>query len=310
MTRYLSPLRYPGGKSQLAGFVASLIAAQPTKPTIYVEPYAGGAGVALDLLFNERVESIVLNDIDPAIAAFWRSVFFHTNELTSRVLHTHPSMREWRRQYGIYTRGSDDDLELGFAAFFLNRTNHSGILIDARPIGGLRQDGAWKIDARYNARELSERITRLGRYGSRVTVLERDGRTVAREYVGKAKHFVYLDPPYVLKGPHLYVDTLEWTDHRKLARLISSRPGWFLTYDVDPRIRSLYQGHRRAMFSMTHTAGPRHVGREYAIFSKELVIPSLSSLGTMARYLSRGTRLRIRAPCSSKVETPRDRRGL
>jgi len=43
---------------------------------------------------------------------------------------------EWRSQRSIYSRGSQNDtFSLGFATFFLNRTNHSGIL-NGGMIGG------------------------------------------------------------------------------------------------------------------------------------------------------------------------------
>jgi DNA adenine methylase len=284
VTRYLSPLRYPGGKSSLAGFIGDLIDSQPNRPRRYVEPFAGGAGVALRMLISERAESVVLNDLEPGIAAFWRSVFFDTAALARRVRTCHPSIAIWHRQHSIYTSRQGGDLALGFATFFLNRTNRSGILLDARPIGGLRQLGKWRIDARYDGECLAKRIELIGRYRSRVTVLERDGVAVAREHIGGPDTFVYLDPPYLHKGAELYLDTLTMSDHGRLARLIADRPGWALTYDVDSRVRDLYPHNRRAVFSIPHTAGPRHLGSEYAIFAHGLVVPPLRRLGTKARF--------------------------
>ena len=74
MRRYASPLRYPGGKGAIAPFLGRLIAAQRPRCTLYVEPFAGGAGAAIRLLLEEYVDAIMLNDIDSGIAAFWRSI--------------------------------------------------------------------------------------------------------------------------------------------------------------------------------------------------------------------------------------------
>ncbi len=277
--RFLSPLRYPGGKAALAAFIGELIASADPSPTRYIEPFAGGAGVGLRLLFDEYVEEVVLNDLDAGIAAFWRCVFYRTDELVERVRRTRPTLAEWHRQHEVYLTGSDNELDRAFATFFLNRTNHSGILPDARPIGGMRQRGVWRMNVRYNADALCERIERIGRYRNRVVVQQRDGIAIAREYVGKQGNFVYLDPPYIQKGAELYLDTLTLNDHARLARVLTQRTGWLLTYDVNRMVRTWYAGHRRAIFSIRHVAGRQHLGREYMLFAPGLKLPPLGLLG-------------------------------
>ncbi len=276
-TVYLSPLRYPGGKSRLARFVGDLIASQQRRALRYVEPFAGGAGVGLRLLFDERVDEIVINDLNRGIAAFWRALFTANADLVALVRACKPSVREWHHQRERYESGPDDDLALGFATFFLNRTNRSGIL-GARPIGGLDQSGAWKIDARYDANALAERIKLLGPYSSRVTVCEEDGVALIQRVVGDAETFIYADPPYLTQGDDLYLDTFEWKNHERLARVLRSARRWLLTYDADPRVHTLYPGLRCASFGIAHTAATQHVGREYAVFSKELSVTSLANL--------------------------------
>jgi DNA adenine methylase len=276
--RYYSPLRYPGGKGRLADFVGRLIAAQPSKPNRYVEPFAGGAGVALHLLMNEYVDEVVLNDLDKGVAAFWRAVFEHTDELTSLVRTCRPSVDEWQIQHERYASKSGDDLELGFATFFLNRTNRSGIL-NARPIGGLDQQGKWLIDARYDAERLAERIRAVASYSTRVTVCEQDGIELTREVLADRRSFIYADPPYLKKADDLYLNALTWKDHARLARYLRRGRGWFLTYDQDDRVPTeLYPGLRCASFEIAHTAAVQHVGREYGVFAKGLVVKSLKGL--------------------------------
>jgi DNA adenine methylase len=289
VTQYLSPLRYPGGKATISSFVAELIEAQRQRLSRYVEPFAGGAGVGLRLLFDEHVDEIVLNDLDSGVAAFWRAVFGRTSELTDKVKATLPTLKEWHRQRAIYINGGSSDLQLGFATFFLNRTNRSGIL-NARPIGGLNQTGKWGIDARYNGERLAERITRLGEYSSRVTICSEDGIDLLSRYLNDEHSFIYVDPPYLQKGDDLYLDNLNWSDHERLAKELKPARNWMLTYDKDPRALKLYPTQRCALFGIAHTAGVQHIGNEYAVFADGLVIPTIRNLGRGdARFVRRSS---------------------
>jgi DNA adenine methylase len=277
--RYLSPLRYPGGKGRLARFVAQLLGHQSPRPRRYVEPFAGGAGVGLRLLVDEHVDEIVINDLNPGIAAFWRAVFEQPDALLQRTATCEVTIDEWRRQRAVYLAKPKDDVELGFALFFLNRTNRSGIL-DARPIGGYDQSGRWKIDARFDRQGLEARLRALSQYGSRVSVREIDGIDLISEHLGDSEAFIYADPPYLGKGDHLYLDTLGWEDHVRLAQLLQRGGRWFLTYDADPRITNdLYADLRCAEFTMSHSAAVQHVGQEYAVFASSLTVPGLAALG-------------------------------
>lgn len=282
----ISPLRYPGGKGALAPFLGRLIASQATPPTTYVEPFAGGAGAAVRLLYDEYVDGIVLNDLDRGVAAFWRAVFQRTAELASLIEGAEVSVRAWEDHRRVYeARGtSKDDLELGFSTFFLNRTNRSGIL-NARPIGGLQQTGSWKIDARFNRRQLAWRVRQLGHYRNRVTVLEEDGLAVIERYTGP-RVFVYADPPYLVRGSDLYLDTLTWPDHQRLASLLdNSAARWMVTYDNDWRVHELYPAQRRAVFSIAHTAAKPHVGQELAVFADAVEVTALTGLGSAAAFV-------------------------
>ena len=288
---YVSPLRYPGGKGALAPFLGGLISSQPVPCSTYVEPFAGGAGAALRLLYDEYVERIVLNDLDPGIAALWRSVFRYSEELERRILRCRVTVDEWHRQRAVYVDSEgQDDVDLGFAALFLNRTNRSGIL-GARPIGGLKQTGRWKIDARFDRRVLVDRVRVLGRYRNRVTVLEEDGIDIIGGFLTrKSKSFAYVDPPYITQGSDLYLDTLEWTDHERLARALQKGSGrWLVTYDQDERVLTdLYPGRRCVAFDIAHTAAVQHVGSEYAVLADSVRLSTLDGLGKQNRLLGTG----------------------
>ena len=61
----LSPLRYPGGKRRLVGYIAQALQMNGLRPKLYVEPFAGGASVAIQLLNDGHVERIALGERDP-----------------------------------------------------------------------------------------------------------------------------------------------------------------------------------------------------------------------------------------------------
>jgi DNA adenine methylase len=250
---WVSPLRYPGGKAALAEFLAIVITWQRPRPRVYVEPFAGGAGAALRLLYDEHVDRVVLNDLHPGIAAFWRAVFHHTDELIERVMTCELSIDAWQAYHERSASNEGSDIDLGFATLYINRTNRSGILY-GRPIGGLEQTGRWKIDARFNRDGLAERIKLLGGYRARVEVQQEDAlELLARLDTSNA--LLYVDPPYIMPSRKLYLDTLAWEDHQRLARLlIEHHRRWLLTYDADPRVPEvLYKNLRCARFSIKHT---------------------------------------------------------
>ncbi|MEN3537432.1 DNA adenine methylase [Microbispora sp. ZYX-F-249] len=275
---YISPLRYPGGKAALADFFAEIISSQGTRITTFVEPFAGGAGAALRLLYTGRIKQLLLNDANPGIAAFWRSVFWHTDELNERLRSCELSIDAWHHYRAVYDDPLSSEIELAFATLYLNRTNRSGIL-GARPIGGLRQDGKWKIDARFNRQDLIDRITILGQYRDRVQVSQSDALEFL-ESTPTRSSFFYVDPPYLGQGDELYLNTLQWADHLRLANILHRRHRrWVVTYDADPRIPSiLYPGLRCAEFSIKHTAARQQIGSEYAVFSDKLTVDSIKLL--------------------------------
>ena len=276
-----SPLRYPGGKGSLAPYFKALLAVQAEPCETFVEPFAGGGGAALRLLMDGTVEKIVLNDMDPAIAAMWRAIV-NESEAFAQLIETTPiTIEAWRAHKANHAKrndGSLTDLELGFSTFYLNRTNRSGI-IDAWPIGGLAQAGTWKLDCRFNRTSLAAKVRRIGEVKDRITITQEDGAELLR-HLSDPKTFIYADPPYLVKGSDLYLNAMTWADHLGLAEVFAaSTARWFITYDQDPRIRELYPEFRTAQFSMGHTAGKPHVGKEFAVFGPGVVVPTLDGLG-------------------------------
>lgn len=252
-----SPLRYPGGKSALSGFLANSITTMGLRrPTTYVEPYAGGAGAALTLLQTGTVQNIVINDADPAIYAFWSAAVHQNRQFRDLVHETPVTLQEWHRQREIYReRDANKVLQLGFATFFLNRTNRSGVL-NAGVIGGQKQAGQYRVDARFNRNELLKRLSRLGESSDSIRVSSLDGRVVIREHIRLKRSFIYADPPYYEKGSFLYKNAFTHDDHALLASLLNSHPdgNWLLTYDNATEIRTLYADRHCKPFDLSYSA--------------------------------------------------------
>ena len=168
-----SPLRYPGGKAPLASFFEDTIRALGLVKPTYVEPYAGGAGAGLDLLYRGVVGRVVINDFDYSVYSLWDSMLHRHDEFLDRFDSAPLTVDEWKRQREIYRRRDEpglDKLDLGFATFYLNRTNRSGVLRGGM-IGGLKQEGKYKLDARFNKETLRERIEAAYASSSVVSIL-------------------------------------------------------------------------------------------------------------------------------------------
>lgn len=278
---FLSPLRYPGGKGRIAPFLGDIASAQPRSLRHYVEPFAGGAGAALWLLDRGKVDQITINDLNPGVAALWRSIFYQTDELASLIETTNVSLELWHEAHHLYlSKDSSSDLKLGFATFILNRCNRSGIL-SARPIGGMHQLGKWKLDARYNRSDLASRVRYLGRLRSHVIVEELDAlELISSLELCHDRHLLYIDPPYIDKGKQLYMSDMDQEAHIGLSRILRETPlSWVLTYDYNPEhIADLYAGNRMLGYNIKHTAQNQKRGQEVMLFSNSLVVPHTNVL--------------------------------
>jgi DNA adenine methylase len=282
--RYPSPLRYPGGKAKLANFVKLLMLRNRLVGADYVEPYAGGASVALSLLFEEYASHIHINDLNRSVYAFWRCALDNTDTLCARITEACFDVDEWDRQRAVQSDPDADLLDLAFSTFFLNRTSRSGIISRSGMIGGRHQTGTWKMDARFNRENLVQRIRRVGRFRSRITVSGVDAKDYLVEKLPGLGDscFVYLDPPYYLKGSDLYENFYEHEHHAKISRLVRQlKVPWVVSYDAVPQIKKLYSGFRSSRYSLSYTAARRYSGAESMFFHPDLQIPKVKSVAAV-----------------------------
>lgn len=277
---HYTPLSYPGGKGKLAAYLKQIIRANKLFDSEYVEPFAGGAAVALELLFEEYVAKVYINDISRPIHAFWSAVLFETDELCRRVRDAPLTVEFWDRQKRIFMEHEKHgDLDVGFAAFFLNRTNRSGIL-NGGIIGGRLQDGPWKMDARYNSSELARRVERIASMRKRIELSREDAAEflVSRCDGWGVQTLVYLDPPYFKKGSQLYFDYFKRADHEHLAQVVRTqlnRCRWLVSYDYAPEICEMYEGLSNIVYSIGYSARDARQGTEIMFFGPNLNVPEL-----------------------------------
>ena len=270
----ISPLRYPGGKGSLYSALKLFVRANALTQGTYVEPYAGGAGAALALLVTGQVRRIVINDLDPSVYAFWAAIVAEPKRFCERIGKADLTVREWSRQKEIYSSGSADPFELGYATFYLNRTNRSGVL-NGGPIGGMDQRGNYKIDARFNKEALAERVRVIGLHARNISVTNTDGLAVIRKYARRSSTFIYADPPYFDKAGSLYLNSFVSADHAKLAGCLNGYAGanWLLTYDNVPQVHDLYAGRRSLLFSLNYSAHRVLKAQEVMVLSDGLTMP-------------------------------------
>ena len=276
--RLYSPLRYPGGKAPFAPFIAKVMEANGIVGGHYLEPYAGGAGVALDLLFRGHASHIHINDADPAIYAFWASVTKHSEELLELLASTPITIEEWFKWRSVLREDRDASLvEKGFATLFMNRTNRSGIL-KAGVIGGMSQEGAYKLDARFKKDVIAARIFAIAKRSQDITVYSEDSLALlmrCKEFLPK-ESVIYLDPPYYVKGKGLYRNYYEHDDHVAIAKVIKGKDfkrHWVVSYDNVNEIRAMYQLVNTKTYGLNYTAQRRYVGNEVMFFSDNLNVP-------------------------------------
>lgn len=292
MPKPLSPLRYPGGKAKLAPLIQLIIKNQEAPVDTYIEPFAGGAGVALHLLFTGSVNKIIINDFDPAIYALWRQIITNPTKLCSQIETAQCTIEEWKKQKSIISNENSPSDKLAFATLFLNRTSRSGIL-GAGPIGGFSQNGEYKLDARFNKQTLIDRITAISNYSAQIEVLNLEVRELlASKVVETCGTFIYLDPPYYINGNRLYLNSLDDSDHKEISEAISNLPihSWVLTYDNCSRVQQLYKDMYRRELTIHYTAASHSKGTELLIYNDQHIdsIIASSSKELLGRTVSLG----------------------
>ena len=272
-------MRYPGGKNKLAKFIANVCKVNHNTGH-YVEPYAGGASVALHLLFTDHVEKVTINDKDRAIYAFWHSILHYPQEFCHRIERSVINVNTWKELKKIQNDPDALLFELGFSTFFLNRTNRSGI-INGGIVGGMKQEGIYKMDCRFNKTTLIKRIQKIASYKNRINIYNHDAVKLIKKIQKKTDRkntFYYFDPPYFHKGPSLYLNSYKEEDHEIVAEQIKKirDSKWIVSYDSTLEIQRIYNNYKKKEYQIMHTAHTNRLGKEILFFSNGTTIPAIT----------------------------------
>ena len=285
MPRTYSPLRYPGGKTQLSRFVMQLLELNKLDNIVYAEPFAGGFGAGLDLLFNNKVKSVIINDYDIAIYSIWYAILHEAKRLIEDIKKTEINIGEWNKQKAIYNQVLEEkkySYELAFATYFLNRTNRSGI-ITGGPIGGKNQSSRYKLDCRFNKNDLIDKIIKISKYKDRIQLYNLEANVLIEKIILNYRPneiFVFFDPPYYEQGKNLYTNFFNHADHVKLQKTINclSDYYWILTYDNREEIISIYNNYDKYLYSINYYASNVRKAKEILIHSDKVRLDGLDGV--------------------------------
>lgn len=265
-----SPLRYPGGKGRMYKQILAIMQEYNLFHHIYTEPFAGGFGLGIKLLTDSKVEKAIINDADPHIYEFWKNVFYNSESLIKLIENIEVNIENWKIQKEIYENiEKASSLEIAFSAFYLNRTNYSGVL-KGGPLGGMEQKSLYKIDCRMNKERLIKKIQEISTYREKVEIYNKDVSDFIKKIIIPRKEvlFVNFDPPYVIKGYSLYQNYYKEKDHIALSEIILAQLhnlSWIMTYDDCDLIKGLYSQYSPEEFTLNHFAGRKKIGRELLI---------------------------------------------
>ena len=281
---YYSPLRYPGGKGKLASFMEYMIDQLGHRGGTYIEPFAGGAGIAMELLLRNVVSRIVINDYDKAVWSFWKAILTETDRFVEEIRTVPLTVDEWQKQHEILVTQNDKySFELGFAAFYLNRTNRSGI-IKGGVIGGQEQAKDWKMDVRFRREELVTRIQRIAARKKDIKLYNKDVNSFIKNYLPlyEENALIYFDPPYFRKGQQLYMNFFNYKDHVRIEQEIREHVNcdWIITYDYEPQIEEIYHNYNLRLYDLNYSVSTKRKANELMIFKDGIIIPSDEELNS------------------------------
>lgn len=293
-----SPFRYPGGKTQLYSFVNYLLQKNKINGT-YIEPFAGGAGVAMKLLFNSKVQRTWINDYDMSIYSVWYYILENPQSLiklikgvpfdykTGHEIDKKTSINFWQEQHNYYVKSKNRErsLALAFATLFLNRTNRSGI-INGGPVGGFEQAHSTQIYARFNKQSLIKKIRKIHDYKNSIILTNYDANDlipILQKKLDTKNSFIFFDPPYFKQGSGLYFTSFDADGHKTLAKKIMNMTNnyWITTYDVDPHIINYFNNNKKNYsYELRYSANNKRRGKasELLFASPNLEIESYDNV--------------------------------
>jgi len=288
----MSPLRYPGSKVRITEMVAGLLEQNLLVGCHLYEPFAGGSAVSLGLLANGFVPSATWIERDPLVYAFWSMVKEDPEGLIERMMRGKVTLGAWKRMLPLRAVNKPSGArlaELGYAGLFFNRTCFSGI-VGAGPIGGMKQSSPYKIDCRFNKKQLAAQIRACSEILKKVEIVFGDGIKFLKTNCLKmpTHSIVYIDPPYVANGHKLYRFHFEKFQHEELSEAVSSLcVPWLMTYDNHQLIRDLYTGEKTKYVKTYQSLKRSRFVKEILLLSDDFRLPAPAVSKPSPRYRGR-----------------------
>lgn len=277
MIKSYTPLRYPGGKSKIYSYMHTFVNQYYEKPPIYAEAFAGGFGLGMKLLLQNIVSEVYINDIDICIYSFWKSIITPNSyqRFIKLIQDTPVGIENYLIQREIYRHPEiHSQIEIGFATFYLNRCNRSGILT-ANPIGGINQTGKYKMDCRFNKERLLKLIETIYNHRNQIHVTNLDAIEFLKQLDDRRTNVLFnLDPPYVSAGPTLYKNNFSDDEHIALANHVHHLNNhWIMTYDNHDLIRDCYKDCLVREYSIKYSLEDKRDEVELIIYDNAFVNP-------------------------------------
>ena len=226
-----SPFRYPGGKTWFVPAFRQWMHSLEKKPEVLVEPFAGGATIALTAVCEGWTDHAVLIELDPDVAAVWQVVTSGDAPLLAEIILGFDLNVEAVKAELANT--PQNTLQQAFQTILRNRTFHGGIL--AAGSGLIKSGEAGKgISSRWYPHTLAKRFLTLHAVRQRLTVLCSDALQSAKIYQQDPACVFFVDPPYTAGGKkagrRLY--SFFDLDHAALFEFCANIAGDFvMTYD-------------------------------------------------------------------------------
>jgi DNA adenine methylase len=230
----LTPFRYPGAKNKILPLIIEKLS--EIIEDDFFDVFVGGGSVLLEVAKKYPKINLYANDKDYWIYCFWKTIISN-NEKFEELLDLISQKPTLNLFYLLRNEKYNDYVRCAYKAIFFNRTAFSGIL-KSGPIGGREQKSKYKINCRYNQKELRSKLINCRRLLKDRLILfneDFDNLNILKENLP-----AYLDPPYVLAGKSLYYHYMTKEEHIKLRNILNNRNNWVLSYDNDEFIKKIY----------------------------------------------------------------------
>ena len=232
-----TPFRYPGAKNRMLPIIMEHI--DPLIKFSFIDVFVGGGSVLLEVAQKYPNITLYANDKDYWMYCFWNVVASDDSSKLEALLELVARPPTLELFYKLRAEATTDEIQCAYRAIFFNRTTFSGIL-NSGPIGGKEQNSQYKIDCRYNANKIKQKIIKCNNLLAGRTIVTNNDFSKLDVFT-KTDTPAYCDPPYYIMGDTLYREKMIPQQHFILRNILDSRKNWILSYDDCPSIRAHYQ---------------------------------------------------------------------